>query len=186
MSNHLMSNPLMPSRLALTATITTPIGPFTVITVQGPDSPAPVVLASGWTDRVDELTALISPRLRPSAIRRVDAIDGVMDVANAYHEGDLAAIDDVAVEQVSGTFMMQAWKVLRTVPAGGPISYTGLAESCGNPTAVRAAASACARNAAALFVPCHRVLRSDGSLGGFRYGLPAKAWLLDHEAGSPA
>ena len=171
---------------ALTATITTPIGLFTVITVQGPDSPAPVVLASGWTDRVDELTALISPRLRPSAIRRVDAIDGVTDVATAYHEGDLTAIDDVAVEQVSGPFMMQAWKVLRTVPAGGPISYTGFAESCGNPTAVRAAASACARNAAALFVPCHRVLRNDGSLGGFRYGLPAKAWLLDHEAGSPA
>src|SRR5664279_3846989 len=174
------------ARTALTATITTPIGPFTVITVQGPDSPAPVVLASGWTDRVDELTALISPRLRPSAIRRVDAIDGVTDVATAYHEGDLAAIDDVAVEQVSGTFMIQAWKVLRTVPASGPISYTGFAEACGNPTAVRAAASACARNAAALFVPCHRVLRNDGSLGGFRYGLPAKAWLLDHEAGAAA
>ena len=171
---------------ALTATITTPIGPFTVITVQRAEAPAPVVLASGWTDRVDELTALISPRLRPETIRQVDAIDGVTDVATAYHEGDLAAIDDVAVEQVSGTFMMQAWKVLRTVPAGGPISYTGFAESCGNPTAVRAAASACARNAAALFVPCHRVLRNDGSLGGFRYGLPAKRWLLDHEAGSAA
>ena len=181
-----MSNPLMPPSTALTATITTPIGPFTVVTVQGPDSPAPVVLASGWTDRVDELAALISPRLRPKTVRQVDAIDGVTDVATAYHEGDLAAIDDVAVEQVSGPFRMQAWKVLRTVPAGGPISYTGFAEACGHPTAIRAAASACARNAAALFVPCHRVLRGDGSLGGFRYGLPAKAWLLDHEAGALA
>jgi len=191
MSNRLMSNRLMsqatePAAKALTATITTPIGPFTVITVQRPDSPGPVVLASGWTDRVDELSALISPRLRPETVRLVDAIDGVTDVATAYHEGDLASIDDVAVEQVSGPFMMQAWKVLRTVPAGGPISYTGFAESCGSPTAVRAAASACARNAAALFVPCHRVLRGDGSLGGFRYGLPAKAWLLDHEAGAAA
>ena len=49
---------------------------------------------------------------------------------------------------------------------------------------MRAAAAACARNAAALFVPCHRVKRSDGSLGGFRYGLPIKQWLLDFEAGT--
>ena len=168
---------------ARTATVNTPIGPFTVVAVQRPDAPGPIVLASGWTDRVDELTALIAPRLRPRLIRAVGTIDGVTDAAIAYHDGDLSAIDDVAVEQVSGPFMIQAWKVLRTVPAGEPISYTGFAQSCGHPTAVRAAATVCARNAAALFVPCHRVLRSDGSLGGFRYGLPAKRWLLDHEAG---
>ena len=75
MSNRLMSpitEPTGPTEhSALTATITTPIGPFTVISAQRPDSPTPVVLASGWTDRVDELTALISPRLRPAAIRPV-------------------------------------------------------------------------------------------------------------------
>lgn len=61
-------------------------------------------------------------------------------------------------------------------------SYTELAAKAGRPRAVRAAAAACARNPAALFVPCHRVLRSDGSLGGFRWGLPAKRWLLDYES----
>ncbi|MEU4712555.1 MGMT family protein, partial [Micromonospora purpureochromogenes] len=49
------------------------------------------------------------------------------------------------------------------------------------PAAVRAAAAACARNAAALFVPCHRVLRTDGTLGGYRWGLDVKEWLLGHE-----
>jgi len=106
-----MSNPLITPSTAstgLTATITTPIGPFTVITVQRPEAPGPVVLASGWTDRVDALTALISPQLRPTTIRQADAIHGVTDVATAYHDGDLTAIDDVAVEQVSGAFMTQA------------------------------------------------------------------------------
>ena len=56
------------------------------------------------------------------------------------------------------------------------------------PAAVRAAAGACARNAAALFVPCHRVLRTGGGLGGFRWGVEVKRWLLDHESapGAPA
>ena len=55
----------------------------------------------------------------------------------------------------------------------------------GRPAAIRAAAQACARNAAALFVPCHRVLRTDGSLGGFRWGLDVKKWLLAHERRLP-
>ena len=63
-----------------------------------------------------------------------------------------------------------------------PVTYTEFAALAGRPAAVRAAAQACARNAAALFVPCHRVLRTDGSLGGFRWGLPVKRWLLDHES----
>ena len=100
-----------------------------------------------------------------------------------YHEGELSAIDDVPVRQRSGEFLEHAWDVLRTVPAGRPVTYTEYAAKSGRPAAVRAAASACARNAAALFVPCHRVLRTDGTLGGFRWGVEVKRWLLDHEDG---
>jgi methylated-DNA-[protein]-cysteine S-methyltransferase len=63
------------------------------------------------------------------------------------------------------------------------VTYTGLAARAGRPAAVRAAAQACARNPAALFVPCHRVIRSDGTMGGFRWGVPVKRWLLEHERG---
>ncbi|MFN3925139.1 MAG: methylated-DNA--[protein]-cysteine S-methyltransferase, partial [Pseudarthrobacter sp.] len=73
--------------------------------------------------------------------------------------------------------------VLRLVQPGQPVTYARYAELAGNPRAVRAAASACAFNAAALFVPCHRVIRTDGSLGGFRWGLPVKRSLLAREAG---
>ena len=64
------------------------------------------------------------------------------------------------------------------------MTYSEFAALAGRPAAIRAAASACARNAAALFVPCHRVLRTGGALGGFRWGLDVKRWLLTHESAS--
>jgi methylated-DNA-[protein]-cysteine S-methyltransferase len=88
----------------------------------------------------------------------------------------------VPVLQMSGPFRTHAWDVLRLVRPGSPVTYTEYAVLAGNPKAVRAAASACAFNAAALFVPCHRVIRTDGSLGGFRWGLPIKESLLAREA----
>lgn len=99
----------------------------------------------------------------------------------AYYAGDIAAPGRVAVVQASGPFREHAWDVLRGVAPGEIVTYTEYAERTGRPKAVRAAASACAMNAAALFVPCHRVLRSDGSLGGFRYGLAVKQSLLARE-----
>ena len=143
-----------------------------------------VVLASGWTDDVGELMLLVHKSLRPDGVRpgRPD----VLDTVEAYVAGDVAAIDRVAVRQLSGPFLTEAWDVLRTVPPGHPDSYAAFAARCGRPAAIRAAAQACARNAAALFVPCHRVLGSDGGLGGFRWGTPVKRWLLDHEAAAVA
>jgi methylated-DNA-[protein]-cysteine S-methyltransferase len=85
-------------------------------------------------------------------------------------------------QQTDGAFLAAAWQVLRKVAPGEPVSYTELATRTGNPRANRAAAQACARNAAALFVPCHRVIRTDGSLGGFRWGVDVKRWLLSHES----
>jgi methylated-DNA-[protein]-cysteine S-methyltransferase len=163
---------------ALSSTSTTPIGPFTVIATA---SEIPVVLASGWTADPVDLLRTIAPTLRPLTMRTVRRIDGVTDAVAAYHEGELGRIGDVAVQQLSGDFLQHAWGILRGVPAGRPVTYTQLAVLAGRPAAIRAAAAACARNAVALFVPCHRVLRADGSLGGFRWGLPAKRWLLDHE-----
>jgi len=158
------------------STVDTPLGPFTAV-VDGDGA----VLASGWTGSVDDLLPLVHPSLRPASVRPVADLGAVTTAIHDYHRGELGAVDGVPVRQRSGPFLEHAWQLLRTVPAGAAISYTEYAAKCGRPDAVRGAASACARNAAALFVPCHRVLRSDGSLGGFRWGLPAKRWLLDHE-----
>lgn len=162
------------------ATLDTPAGPFTALT---DDDGA--VLASGWTADAGDLLPLIHPGLRGGgAVRPRADLGAVTTAARAYHEGDLDAIRDIPVMQRSGDFLMHAWDVLRTVEPGEPVTYADYAAIAGRPAAVRAAASACARNAAALFVPCHRVVRTGGGLGGFRWGTPVKRWLLDHEARS--
>jgi methylated-DNA-[protein]-cysteine S-methyltransferase len=167
--------------LAQTCTVTTSAGPFTTVATLENGSPA-TVLASGWTDEVGELLPLIAPGLRPAAPRVVDRIDGITDAVLAYHDGDVHAIDDVRVHQLSGAFLQHAWDVLREVKAGAPVTYTEFAARSGRPLAIRAAGSACSRNAAALFVPCHRVVPAGGGVGHFRWGSPVKRWLLDHEA----
>jgi len=159
------------------STVDTPIGPFTVLV---DDDGA--VLASGWTADLDALLPRVARALRPSDVRRRPELGPVTAAVTAYHRGDLGAIDPIVVRQLSGEFRSHAWEVLRGIPAGSPVSYTELAAKAGRPAAVRAAASACACNAATLFVPCHRVRRGDGALGGFRWGLAAKRWLLRHEA----
>ena len=78
-------------------------------------------------------------------------------------------------------FQQRVWKELLRVPRGKTISYSELARRAGKPKAVRAAASACARNPVALVVPCHRIIRRDGGLGGFGWGLDRKKRLLEME-----
>jgi methylated-DNA-[protein]-cysteine S-methyltransferase len=162
------------------STVDTQIGPFTLLV----DADG-TVLASGWTPDPDDLLALVHPSLRGEVTARRE-LGPATRAAQAYHAGDFGAPDAIPVRQHSnGLFLPGAWDALRKVPPGEPVSYTAFAALAGRPPAVRAAAQACARNAAALFVPCHRVIREDGGLGGFRWGLPAKRWLLDHESPAP-
>jgi methylated-DNA-[protein]-cysteine S-methyltransferase len=161
---------------ARSATVETPPGPFTVVVARDG-----AVLASGWTADVADLLPVVHRALRPAWVEPVEHLP-VLDAVEAFVAGDVTAIDEVPVRPRSGPFLEDAWEVLRTVPPGEPDTYAAFAARCGRPAAVRAAANACARNAAALFIPCHRVLGSDGGLGGFRWGTPVKRWLLDHEA----
>lgn len=158
-------------------TMETPAGPLTFVV-----GPSGGVRAAGFTTDVDELLPLIHPYLRGRA-EADDDVGPVTGRVRSYFEGDLAALDDVVVEQRSGgEFMAHAWRVMREIKPGSPVTYTEFARLSGRPAAVRGAAAACARNPVALFTPCHRVLRLDGSLGGYRWGLPVKRLLLDHES----
>ncbi|MGN6440440.1 MAG: methylated-DNA--[protein]-cysteine S-methyltransferase [Arthrobacter sp.] len=156
--------------------LSTPDGPFTVLARDG------VVLASGWTPGLAELTGQVHPALRPDTVEEVAELGAISSAVEAFYDGEPAPAMAVPVLQQSGPFRAHAWEVLRQVKPGSPVTYTEYAALAGNPRAVRAAASACAFNAAALFVPCHRVIRTDGSLGGFRWGLRVKESLLAREA----
>ncbi|MEY4291104.1 MAG: hypothetical protein RL130_1046 [Actinomycetota bacterium] len=115
-------------------------------------------------------------------IKSVVRIPVITDLLNDYFDGDIAALNSINVRQPGGQFSQAAWKAMRKVKAGKVISYSDLAERAGSPAAVRAAGSACAKNAIVLVVPCHRIVKSGGALGNYAYGLNKKEWLLRHEA----
>lgn len=84
---------------------------------------------------------------------------------------------------IRGTaFQRRVWEALRKIPAGKTVSYTEIAERIGSPKSVRAVANACGKNRLAVAIPCHRVVRTDGSLSGYRWGVERKRELLKREA----
>ncbi|AEH87761.1 methylated-DNA--[protein]-cysteine S-methyltransferase [Mesorhizobium opportunistum] len=90
---------------------------------------------------------------------------------------------DLPLDVSHGTpFQQRVWDVLRTIPRGATITYTALAQRLGQSNGARAVATACAANAIALGIPCHRVVRADGTLAGYRWGIERKHALLDREA----
>jgi O-6-methylguanine DNA methyltransferase len=156
-------------------TIDTADGPFTILA-----DDEGRVLSSGWTADAEAILGRL-----PAARRPVRITPGETDAAaaaRAYYAGEVSAIDAVAVAQFGTPLQKSGWAALRGIAPGAPLTYPGFAAALGQPAAVRAAASICARNAPALFVPCHRVLRTDGTLGGFAWGVDVKHRLLEREA----
>jgi AraC family transcriptional regulator, regulatory protein of adaptative response / methylated-DNA-[protein]-cysteine methyltransferase len=99
-----------------------------------------------------------------------------------YAEAVFGAPGTVPLDVAGTAFQQRVWEELRKIPPGTTRTYSEVAAAIGQPTAVRAVASACARNPVAVVVPCHRVVRRDGALGGYRWGLERKKSLLAREA----
>lgn len=114
-------------------------------------------------------------------IDRVKRIPVISDLVEDYFDGDVEAINAISVRQPGAHFSQAAWKAMRKIKAGKVLSYADLAQRAGSPAAVRAAGTACAKNAIVVVVPCHRIVKTGGALGNYAYGLNAKEWLLRHE-----
>jgi AraC family transcriptional regulator, regulatory protein of adaptative response / methylated-DNA-[protein]-cysteine methyltransferase len=134
----------------------------------------------------------------PAAVRqRVGAADSL--VLNGAPSSQLAAWVSDIVASVEGrraesklpldlqatAFQWRVWRELQKIPVGETRSYSEIAAAIGSPKAVRAVASACAKNRVALVIPCHRVLRRGGGLGGYRWGVERKRQLIEKESNSP-
>lgn len=113
------------------------------------------------------------------------AMASALEAILAHLKGEEPAID-LPLDIRATAFQRRVWEALRTIPAGETWSYAALAAHIGSPGAQRAVGRACATNPVALVVPCHRAVRSDGGLGGYRWGLGIKQRLLAGEAGGEA
>lgn len=114
------------------------------------------------------------------------AVDGDPALADAvgkitaHFAGSLAKLD-LPLDVRATAFQRRVWEALQSIPSGETRTYAQVAQSIGQPTAFRAVATACASNPVAIVVPCHRVVRTDGGLGGYRWGIERKAEILDRE-----
>ncbi|MEQ8717005.1 MAG: methylated-DNA--[protein]-cysteine S-methyltransferase [Acidimicrobiales bacterium] len=149
-------------------TVRTPAGPLSIAW----DGEA--VVAAGFTTDLDRLDVPDGPT--------EPVPDTVLDAVGRYFAGDVTAMDEVPVSQRGTPVQEEVWRALRSIAPGTVMSYGDVARAIGRPRAARAVGSACGSNHVALFVPCHRVVRSDGTLGGYGWGLDVKEVLLGVEA----
>ena len=154
-------------------------------------------LPAGWIGLVGSESGLKRASLKPTPQEVVEDLGSDIEDAEhdaeyfsntvalleRYSEGDMAALDDIELDLADAPpFFRAAWSACRNIPAGETRSYRWLAAEAGNPKAVRAAGQAMARNRFVLIIPCHRVISSDGGLGGYGGGgLRVKAKLLQME-----
>lgn len=131
----------------------------------------------GPEETLEELASQISPRVL-EAPAQLDEVQRQLDL---YFEGKLTEFDLPLDWQLSRDFRRRALRAIARIPYGQTRSYTQIATSAGNERAVRAAGTACGSNPIPIVVPCHRVLRTGGALGGYGGGLPMKEALLEME-----
>jgi AraC family transcriptional regulator of adaptative response/methylated-DNA-[protein]-cysteine methyltransferase len=166
-----------PDQVLLWSCVATTVGD--VVAVAAPRGLAAVRIAGAGAS-LEVLAEELTAEFHGAALVRDDAaMSDVMRALVALAAGHRAAALPVEVQGTA--FQARVWQALQEIPAGQTRTYAQVADQIGEPTATRAVARACATNKVALVVPCHRVIRGDGSLAGYRWGLAVKASLLEAE-----
>lgn len=171
----------MHSRTFQLERIATPLGQMLLVT-----DAEQRLRALDWQDYEDRLLLLLRRQYKahgggPESLQETAQASPARGALQAYFEGDIHAIDHLAVATGGTDFQREVWMALRHIPAGQPVSYRSLAERIGRPAAVRAVGMANGANPIGIVVPCHRIIGSNASLTGYAAGLHRKQWLLQHE-----
>ena len=136
-----------------------------------------ILIAAGFKS-LNSLQNRLSPNDKLRKIEPIEKIPKISKLIDYYFEGRLDALNLIQVRQPGAQFSQKVWRVMRAIPAGMTISYAQLAKKAGSPAAFRAAGTACGNNLIAPIIPCHRIIKSDGTLGSYGYGVAIKEKLL--------
>jgi methylated-DNA-[protein]-cysteine S-methyltransferase len=163
------------------ATTDSPVGPLLLAA-----TPRGVVRVSFAREGFDAVLAGLAARVSPRVLEAPGRLDGARRQLEEYFEGRRTGFDVPLDHQLSSGFRARVLDAIAAIPFGRTGTYRSVAEAAGSPNAVRAAGSACATNPIPLLVPCHRVVRSDGTMGLYGGGVEAKRLLLEHEHALPS
>ncbi len=135
-----------------------------------------------WTRQRDRLIAAGGPEVDVGARRgKSSVLSEAARAVRGYFSGELRALDPIPLALEGSEYSLRVWRTVRRIRPGRTSTYSELAKRAHKPGAFRATGRANGSNPCCLFVPCHRVVASDGRLTGYGGGLAAKAWLLTHE-----
>ena len=157
--------------MLLSAVQKTPVGNIYLI------ADSSILIAAGFKS-LNSLQNRLSPSDKLRKIEPIEKIPKISKLIDNYFEGRLDALNLIQVRQPGAQFSQKVWKVMRAIPVGMTISYAQLAKKAGSPAAFRAAGTACGNNLIAPIIPCHRIIKSDGTLGNYGYGVAIKEKLL--------
>jgi methylated-DNA-[protein]-cysteine S-methyltransferase len=157
-------------------TLDTPLGSLLLAT-----TPAGLVRVAYASEDHESVLATLADRVSPRVLRAPARLDDVAHELDDYFAGRRRAFDLRLDLQLARGFRREVLQTLPTIPYGTTASYSTVAANAGKPRAIRAAASACATNPLPIVIPCHRVVRSDGTLGRYLGGPAAKQTLLSLE-----
>jgi AraC family transcriptional regulator of adaptative response/methylated-DNA-[protein]-cysteine methyltransferase len=153
----------------------------------GPGPAGPILVAATargicaiYLGQGDELVSRLSAEF-PNAVIEHDTEGMREHLASVARAMSASRAGGVALDAMGTAFQNRVWEAIRSIPRGETRTYSQIAELIGQPSAARAVARACAANPLALLIPCHRVVRSDGAPGGYRWGIEVKRALLKHE-----
>jgi len=162
-------------------TLASPLGPLLIATTERGVCAVRFVAEAAEAEVEVEVEGVLRTEFPAAILKRDD--DGLRATAERVVAAVAGGADDLELPlDVRATaFQLRVWRALRAIPRGQTRSYSEVARSIGQPTAVRAVAGACAANPVAIVVPCHRVVAADGTLAGYRWGVDRKRALLDAE-----